>query len=59
MGLFSRKETNEDNEAVFDFRFPTSKKAVIIFTRFRLSFFRTISFVGVHFEMFSASEEKE
>jgi len=33
MGLFSRKETNEDNEAVFDFHFPTSKKAVIIFTR--------------------------
>ena len=28
MGLFSRKETNEDNEAVFDFHFPTSKKAV-------------------------------
>jgi hypothetical protein len=33
MGLFSSKETNEDNDAVFDFHFPTSKKAVIIFTR--------------------------
>jgi rSAM/selenodomain-associated transferase 1 len=33
MGLFSTKETNEDNEAVFDFHFPTSKKAIIIFTR--------------------------
>ena len=33
MGLFSTKETNEDNEAVFDFHIPTSKKAIIIFTR--------------------------
>ena len=33
MGLFNTKETNEDNEAVFDFHFPTSKKAIIIFTR--------------------------
>lgn len=33
MGLFSTKETNEENEAVFDFHFPTSKKAIIIFTR--------------------------
>lgn len=33
MGLFSTKDTNDDNEAVFDFHFPTSKKAIIIFTR--------------------------
>ncbi len=33
MGLFSTKETSEDQEAVFDFHLPTSKKALIIFTR--------------------------
>lgn len=33
MGLFNTKDTNDDNEAVFDFHFPTSKKAVIIFVR--------------------------
>ncbi|WP_445735402.1 TIGR04282 family arsenosugar biosynthesis glycosyltransferase [Mariniflexile sp.] len=33
MGLFSTKETNDGHEAVFDFHFPTSKKAIIIFTR--------------------------
>lgn len=32
MGLLSKKTTN-DNEMVFDFHFPTSKKALIIFTR--------------------------
>lgn len=32
MGLLSKKNTN-DNEMVFDFHFPTSKKALIIFTR--------------------------
>lgn len=33
MGLFSAKETNDDDEAVFDFHLPNSKKAIIIFTR--------------------------
>lgn len=32
MGLFSKKNT-EGNEMVFDFHFPSSKKALIIFTR--------------------------
>jgi rSAM/selenodomain-associated transferase 1 len=33
MGLFSTKDTGGDNEMAFDFHFPTSKKALIIFTR--------------------------
>lgn len=33
MGLFSTKDTAGDNEMAFDFHFPTSKKALIIFTR--------------------------
>ncbi len=33
MGLFSTKETDGDNEMATDFHFPTSKKALIIFTR--------------------------
>lgn len=33
MGLFSTKDTDGDNEMAFDFHFPTSKKALIIFTR--------------------------
>lgn len=32
MGLLSKKNT-DDNEMVFDFHFPSSKKALIIFTR--------------------------
>ncbi len=33
MGLLSSKDTSGDNEMAFDFHFPTSKKALIIFTR--------------------------
>ena len=33
MGLLSSKKTDGDNEMAFDFHFPTSKKALIIFTR--------------------------
>ena len=33
MGLLSNKETDGDNEMATDFHFPTSKKALIIFTR--------------------------
>lgn len=33
MALLSSKDTNDDNEMAFDFHFPTSKKALIIFTR--------------------------
>ena len=33
MGLLSSKDTEGDNEMAFDFHFPTSKKALIIFTR--------------------------
>ena len=33
MGLLSSKQTDGDNEMAFDFHFPTSKKALIIFTR--------------------------
>lgn len=33
MGLLSSKDTSGDNETAFDFHFPTSKKALIIFTR--------------------------
>lgn len=33
MGLLSKKDTDGDNEMAFDFHFPTSKKALIIFTR--------------------------
>ncbi len=33
MGLLSSKDTDGDNEMAFDFHFPTSKKALIIFTR--------------------------
>ncbi|GGG40479.1 TIGR04282 family arsenosugar biosynthesis glycosyltransferase [Bizionia arctica] len=33
MGILSTKDTNSDNEMNFDFHFPTSKKALIIFTR--------------------------
>jgi rSAM/selenodomain-associated transferase 1 len=33
MGLFSLKDTASDNEMATDFHFPTSKKALIIFTR--------------------------
>ena len=33
MGLFSTKDTDGDNEIVFNFHFPTSKNALIIFTR--------------------------
>ena len=33
MGLISTKETDGDNEMATDFHFPTSKKALIIFTR--------------------------
>lgn len=33
MGLLSKKDTSDDNEMASDFHFPTSKKALIIFTR--------------------------
>ena len=33
MGLFSTNNTDGDNEMAFDFHFPSSKKALIIFTR--------------------------
>ncbi len=33
MGLFSTKDTDGDNEIAFHFHFPTSKNALIIFTR--------------------------
>jgi len=33
MGLLSSKQTDGDNEMAFDFHFPTSKKALLIFTR--------------------------
>lgn len=33
MGILSTKETDGDNEMIQDFHFPTSKKALIIFTR--------------------------
>ena len=33
MGILSTKHTDGDNEISFDFHFPTSKKALIIFTR--------------------------
>jgi len=33
MGLFSTKDTDGDHEIAFDFHFPTSKNALIIFTR--------------------------
>ncbi|WP_034259060.1 TIGR04282 family arsenosugar biosynthesis glycosyltransferase [Aequorivita capsosiphonis] len=33
MGLLSSKETDSDNEMASDFYFPTSKKALLIFTR--------------------------
>lgn len=33
MGLLSSKNTDGDNEMAFDFHFPTSKKALIIFAR--------------------------
>lgn len=33
MGILSLKDTDGDNEVRFDFHFPTSKKALIIFTR--------------------------
>ncbi len=33
MGLLSSKDTSGDNEMASDFHFPTSKKAIIIFTR--------------------------
>jgi rSAM/selenodomain-associated transferase 1 len=33
MGLLSTKDTGGDDEMAFDFHFPTSKKALIIFTR--------------------------
>ena len=33
MGILSKKETAGDNEMANDFHFPTSKKALIIFTR--------------------------
>jgi len=33
MGILSTKDTNSDNEMNFDFHFPTSKKAIIIFVR--------------------------
>lgn len=33
MGLFSTKDSDSDNEMASDFHFPTSKKALIIFTR--------------------------
>ena len=32
MGILSKKDSN-DNEMAFNFHFPTSKKALIIFTR--------------------------
>lgn len=33
MGILSKKDTDGDNEMANDFHFPTSKKALIIFTR--------------------------
>jgi len=33
MALLTSKDTNSDKEMAFDFHFPTSKKALIIFTR--------------------------
>ena len=33
MGLFSTNDSTGDNEIAFDFHFPSSKKALIIFTR--------------------------
>jgi len=33
MGLLASKDTNNDKEMAFDFHFPTSKKALLIFTR--------------------------
>ncbi len=33
MGILSTKDTDGDNELIQDFHFPTSKKALIIFTR--------------------------
>lgn len=33
MGILSTKDTDGDNDISFDFHFPTSKKALIIFTR--------------------------
>lgn len=33
MGILSKKETDGDNDMAADFHFPTSKKALIIFTR--------------------------
>ena len=33
MGLLASKDTNSDKEMAFDFHFPTSKKALLIFTR--------------------------
>lgn len=33
MGFFNKNENKNDNEMVFDFHFPTSKNALIIFTR--------------------------
>jgi hypothetical protein len=33
MGILSTKDTSSDDEMTFDFHFPTSKKALIIFTR--------------------------
>ncbi|WP_066221625.1 TIGR04282 family arsenosugar biosynthesis glycosyltransferase [Formosa haliotis] len=33
MGLLSSKDTGSDNEVAYNFHFPTSKKALIIFTR--------------------------
>jgi hypothetical protein len=33
MGILSTKDTNSDNEMAYDFHFPTSKKAIIIFAR--------------------------
>ena len=33
MALLNSKETSSDNEMARDFYFPTSKKALIIFTR--------------------------
>ncbi|RXJ49857.1 TIGR04282 family arsenosugar biosynthesis glycosyltransferase [Gelidibacter gilvus] len=33
MGILSKKQTDGDNEMATDFHFPTSKKALIIFTR--------------------------